>query len=153
MKIDSKFFALALLFCAGTQLSFFSTCDAAPAAKAKTSPAVSSAASKQQKLHRFDFRLEGVSCGRCIVNIRAALRQTKGVKRCEVALRKPYGGVVVYDPALIDVQKLTKITMTADPKTTVAVKDSVDETIPNLPGVLIPKYTSLQKTATQKESG
>lgn len=123
---------------------------AAPAvsdnAKARTTKVVNSL-TKQQNLRRFDFRLEGVSCGRCIVNIRTALRQTKGVTRCEVALRKPFGGVVVYDSGLTNVEKLTKITITADPKTAVVVKDPVDETIEKVPVVLIPKYTSLQKSA------
>lgn len=144
-----KLFVSAFLFSAILNLSSLSASLAAPAsAKSITPNKASNSAAKQQKLHRFDFRLEGVSCGRCIVNIRTALRQTKGVNRCEVALRKPYGGVVVYDSGLTDVQKLTKITITADPKTAVLVKDPVDEIIEKVPVVLIPKYTSLQKTSS-----
>jgi copper chaperone CopZ len=145
-----RFFVSALLFSAFLDLSMCCSTQAAPAvsdnAKARTTKVVNSL-TKQQNLRRFDFRLEGVSCGRCIVNIRTALRQTKGVTRCEVALRKPFGGVVVYDSGLTNVEKLTKITITADPKTAVVVKDPVDETIEKVPVVLIPKYTSLQKSA------
>ncbi|CAN5414429.1 hypothetical protein BH11CYA1_BH11CYA1_44370 [soil metagenome] len=146
MKIDCKFFALALLVSTLTNLSLCAASEAVPTSKAAVgATASSSSKSPQQKFHRFDFRLEGVSCARCILNIRTALRNTKGVSRCEVALRKPYGGVVIYNPAVTDVPKLTKITITADPKTTVTVKDAIDEVIQNAPVVLIPKYTSLQK--------
>lgn len=145
-----RFFVSALLFSAFLNLSMCGSTNAAPEVsantKARTTKVVNSLA-KPQNLRRFDFRLEGVSCGRCIVNIRTALRQTKGVARCEVALRKPFGGVVVYDSGLTNVEKLTKITITADPKTAVVVKDPVDETIEKVPVVLIPKYTSLQKSA------
>ena len=151
MTILRKFFVSALLFSTFLSLSTCLPTKASPAtavnAKATTTTKGADSKAKQQKLHRFDFRLEGVSCGRCIVNIRTALRKTKGVNRCEVALRKPYGGVVVYDAGLTDVQKLTKITITADPKTAVIVKDPIDESIEKVPVGLIPKYTSLQKTA------
>ncbi|MBP9094220.1 heavy-metal-associated domain-containing protein [bacterium] len=146
-----KFFISALLFSAFLNLSLCWASQAAPAvsanAKVKTSTKVVKSAAKQQNLRRFDFRLEGVSCGRCIVNIRTALRQTKGVNRCEVALRKPFGGVVVYDSSLTNVEKLTKIIITADPKTAVIVQEPVDDTIEKVPVVLIPKYTSLRKPA------
>lgn len=146
MKIGCKFL-LAILVSALSNLSFCSASEAAPASRVSTAAnTTASSVGKKQNLHRFDFRLEGVSCARCIVNIRTALRNTKGVSRCEVALRKPYGGVVIYNSVLTDVQKLTKITMTADPKTTVTVKDSIDEGIQNEPVVLIPKHNSLQKS-------
>ncbi|MBA4075637.1 MAG: hypothetical protein C0508_11400 [Cyanobacteria bacterium PR.023] len=149
MTILRNFFVSALLASAFLNLTLGTRLEAAPALaprnQDKATGKVTKSAVKTQ-VHRFDFRLEGVSCGRCIVNIRKALRLTKGVSRCEVALRKPYGGVVIYDPAQTDVKKLTQITITADPKTTVTVKDPVDESIQNVPTVLIPKYTSLQKT-------
>lgn len=150
MTILRKFFVSALLVSAFLNLSQGTRAEAAPASvphnKDKATVKVTKQSVNAQGLHRFDFRLEGVSCGRCIVNIRKALRLSKGVSRCEVALRKPYGGVVIYDPTQTDVKKLTQITITADPKTTVAVKDPVDESVQNVPVVLIPKYTSLQKT-------
>ncbi len=98
-------------------------------------------------LHRFDFRLEGASCARCIINVRNALRASKGVKRCEISLRKPFGGVVVYDPAATNSKSLTAIILKADPKTEVTVREGVDEAIAKLPLVLIPKYTSLDKAS------
>jgi hypothetical protein len=153
MTILRKFFVSALLASSFFHLWLGDRLEAAPALapgkQDKTTTKVSKSAVKQP-VHRFDFRLEGVSCARCIINIRKALRLTKGVSRCEVALRKPYGGVVIYDPTQTDVKKLTQITITADPKTTVTVKDPVDEPIQKVPVVLIPKYTSLQKDSGQK---
>lgn len=119
---------------------------AAPA-KAGAAPAAGPAAVKSTGLRRFDFRLEGASCARCIINVRSALRATKGVQRCEISLRKPYGGVVAYDAGATNVSALTNIILKADPKTEVAVKDGVDETMAKLPIVLIPKYTSLDKAS------
>ena len=160
MTILSKFFVLALTAAALLNFLPVNRVDATPALSpgnqgknATKKPIEVSKSAVKTPLHRFDFRLEGVSCGRCIVNIRKALRLSKGVSRCEVALRKPYGGVVIYDPTQTDVKKLTQITITADAKTTVTVKDPVDQSIQNVPVVLIPKYTSLQKDLGQSAPG
>ena len=69
-----------------------------------------------ESLRRLDFKLEGVSCARCIINTRDALRGVKGVKRCEISLKKPYGGVVIYETGKTTVEALCKRAETADPK-------------------------------------
>lgn len=100
MTILRKFFVSALLASAFFNLSLGTRLEAAPALAPRNQDKATSKITKSDvkaQVHRFDFRLEGVSCGRCIVNIRKALRLTKGVSRCELALRKPYGGVVIYD--------------------------------------------------------
>ena len=115
-----------------------------------SSPASSPVTGKSTPAHagglrRLDFRLEGVSCARCILNVRSALRASKGVSRVEIALRKPYGGVLIFDSNLTNADKLVSVATTADKNTQVQVKDLLEAPVKAVPAVLIPKYTALQK--------
>jgi copper chaperone CopZ len=100
-------------------------------------------------LHRLDFQLTGVSCATCILKIRAALRATKGVNRVEIALRKPYGGVLLFEPAAVTPDKLVTVAEKADKNGQARVKDLVEEPISAVPAVLIPKYNALQKAKSE----
>ncbi len=108
-----------------------------------TTNTTSTPAAFGQKMRRLDFRLEGASCATCLLKIRSVLRATKGVSRCELALRKPYGGVVIYNAGQIDIKKITELAIKADPRSTVSVKDVLDEPIAKEPLMLIPKHNSL----------
>ncbi len=108
-----------------------------------TTKTVSAPTTVGQKMRRLDFRLEGASCATCLLKIRSVLRATKGVSRCELALRKPYGGVVIYNAAQIDIKKITELATKADPRSSVSVKDVLDEPIAKEPLMLIPKHNSL----------
>ncbi len=126
-----------------TTLSALLLFSQAPAFAAKPALAKPAQAAAGQKLHRLDFRLEGASCASCLLKIRSTLRAAKGVSRCELALRKPYGGVVIYNAGQIDIKKITELAVKADPRSTVLVKGVLDEPIAKEPLMLIPKHNSL----------
>jgi copper chaperone CopZ len=111
----------------------------------KATAAKPAAAGVARGIHRLDFQLSGVSCATCILKIRAALRATKGVNRVEIALRKPYGGVLLFEPGVITPDKLVVVAEKADKNGQARVKDLVEEPISSIPVVLIPKYNALQK--------
>lgn len=94
-------------------------------------------------LRRLDFKLKGVSCARCIINTRDALRGVSGVKRCEISLKKPYGGVVIYETGKTSVQALCKKAETADPKVPLKVIGQKDKSIDKMPVAVFPLYTPL----------
>jgi len=96
----------------------------------------------QTKLKRLDFRLEKVSCARCILNVRQALRKADGVTKCEIALRKPYGAVVIFDPAKLNQAKIVKLVETADPGTHPQALDFIEENLSQMPPVLMPKHNA-----------
>lgn len=96
-----------------------------------------------ESLRRLDFKLEGVSCARCIINTRDALRGVKGVKRCEISLKKPYGGVVIYETGKTTVEALCKRAETADPKVPLKVIGQKDKSIDAMPVAVFPLYTPL----------
>lgn len=126
MMVGMKKLLLALL-------TFFSLCFSCTAGN--TAPV----------LRRLDFRLEQISCARCILNIRQALRALPGVSKCAIALRKPYGAVVIYDPAKLDQARIIKCVETADPGTHPQARDLVEENLKEMPLVLMPKYNELKK--------
>lgn len=99
-----------------------------------------------QSLRRLDFRLESVSCARCILNIRKALRANSAIVKCEVALRKPYGGTAIYDTSKITREKIDEIIKKADPASKARAVDYIDEAITKVPAVLMPKHNSLAKS-------
>lgn len=107
--------------------------------KASSSSVVPSA------LRRLDFHIDGVSCARCILNIRAALRKAPGVFKCEISLRAPYGAVVIYDGRKNKLEELIKIAQTADPKTNVQIKEPVEKALKEMPLALFPLYNTLKK--------
>jgi len=115
----------------------------------KSSSAINSApASVTPKgLHRLDFRLDKASCASCILKVRKALRAAPGILKCEIALRKPYGAVVIYEPNKIKADKMQIIAREADPNKRVELVDQMDEPIKAIPTLLLPKHTTLRPGA------
>jgi Heavy-metal-associated domain. len=101
-------------------------------------------------LTRIDFRLEKISCGRCIISVRDALRKTPGVAKCEIALRKPYGAVLIVSSPTVTEAKIKEIVDKAEPGTHPIVLDLVKEPVKTIPVVLMPKYNGLSKGAETK---
>ncbi len=95
-------------------------------------------------LTRYDFRLEQISCAKCLLNIRQALRKTDGVVKCEVALRKPYGAVIIAD-AKANEAKIKDVVASADPGTHPRAVDFIAEPVKEVPVVLLPKHNGLKK--------
>jgi len=95
-------------------------------------------------LHRLDFRLEKASCASCILKVRKALRAAPGILKCEIALRKPYGAVVIYEPNKIKADKMQNIAREADPNKRVEFAEQMDEPINAIPTLLLPKHTTLK---------
>jgi len=96
------------------------------------------------KMRRLDFRLEKASCASCILKVRKALRAAPGIVKCEIALRKPYGGVVIYEPSKIKADKMQAIAREADPNKRVEFADLIDEPLKAMPTYLLPKHTTLK---------
>lgn len=95
-------------------------------------------------LTRYDFRLEQISCAKCLLNIRQALRKTDGVVKCEVALRKPYGAVIIADTKANEA-KIKDVVASADPGTHPRAVDFIAEPVKEVPVVLLPKHNGLKK--------
>lgn len=111
--------------------------------------ATTGSATSQTKLKRLDFRLEKVSCARCILNVRQALRKADGVTKCEIALRKPYGAVVIFDPAKINQAKIVKVVETADPGTHPEALNFIEENVSQTPPVLMPKHNPFSRPSKE----
>ncbi len=73
-----------------------------------------------------------------------AVRATAGVLACEIALRKPYGGVIIYEPDKVTIEKLKYLALQADPNRRVQLVDPIDQAVDKVPHLLIPKYTTLK---------
>lgn len=131
---------------ADTETKKNSSQSSGPAAQNKS--AAKSESGEAKGLHRLDFHLQGVSCATCILAMRAALRATKGVNRAEIALRKPYGGVLIYDPGKTTIKELISVAEKADRNRKARVLDPVEEPVAAIPLVLVPKYNALQKSET-----
>ena len=113
----------------------------------KESTVAKSSLSKEtskEVLTRYDFRLEQISCAKCLLNIRQALRKTAGVVKCEVALRKPYGAVIIAD-AKANEAKIKDVVASADPGTHPRAVDFIAEPVKEVPVVLLPKHNGLKK--------
>lgn len=113
-------------------------------------PLLPTPAGASPALTRIDFRLEKISCGRCIISVRDALRKTPGVAKCEIALRKPYGAVLIVNSPAITDAKIKEIVANAEPGTKPIVLDLVKEPVKTIPVVLMPKYNGLSKGAETK---
>jgi copper chaperone CopZ len=131
------------LLCLGSQVLVG---EAAPLSSTSSTPSSkASSSARPSALRRLDFHIDGVSCARCILNIRAALRKAPGVFKCEISLRAPYGAVVIYDGQKVKMQELIKVAQTADPKTQVQIKEPVEKALKEMPLVLFPVYNTLKK--------
>jgi hypothetical protein len=113
--------------------------DPLPARAAEKSPARAEAKSKGA-MHQVDFILAHASCPSCILKVRAALRATAGVVKCEIALRKPYGGVFIYEPGKVDLAKLKAVATQADPNHVVDMTEVKEKTVTEVPHLLVPYY-------------
>jgi len=106
--------------------------------------AATTTAAATSTMRRLDFRLEKASCASCILKVRKALRGAAGILKCEIALRKPYGAVVIYEPNKIKADKMQVIAREADPNKRVEFADLIDEPIKTIPTLLLPKHTTLR---------
>ncbi len=52
-----------------------------------------------------EIKVRGMTCGSCVVSVKKALSQTKGVKNADVSLEKAEA-TVVYDDAQVNQQQL-----------------------------------------------
>lgn len=52
-----------------------------------------------------EIKVKGMTCGSCVVTVKKALTQTKGVKSADVSLEKAQA-TVVYDDAQVNEQQL-----------------------------------------------
>lgn len=89
-------------------------------------------------LRRFDFRIEGKSCAVCLMKIQTKFKETPGVVKVAVMLRRPYGAVVVYDGGVVSKDKLMDIALHTEDG--VKVKQATDGRIDKIPTILIPLY-------------
>jgi copper chaperone CopZ len=110
--------------------------------KTKASPSQSKAGARPvtKGLHRLDFVLTHASCPSCILKVRAALRATPGVVKCEIALRKPYGGAVIFSPAQVTLDRMRDVASKADPNKIVELSDVIEKPVDSVPELLVPTY-------------
>jgi copper chaperone CopZ len=109
------------------------------------SPASRAVESADKGLHRLDFRLEKASCATCILKVRKALRESPGVVACEISIKKPYGGVLFFNPAKMNIDKVRTAAMAADPHHKVQVVEPLEKAVPRVPSLIVPLYTNLNK--------
>jgi len=101
-------------------------------------------------LHRMDFSVKGTSCAVCLISIQSTLKNNTAVEKVAVMLKKPYGGVVVYDAAKTNFDKLFKPVLARFKKVSITVIE--DKPIEHVPMILVPKgFTSLDKTQEDKD--
>jgi len=101
-----------------------------------------------KKLTRLDFSLDHASCPTCILKVRKALRATAGVTACDISLRKPYGGVIIFEASKTDPGKLESVAHGADPNKKVTFGQKTEEQIDAVPTLLIPKINALSQPKT-----
>lgn len=90
-------------------------------------------------LHRLDFIVKGSSCAVCLSTIQRHLQETPGVAKVAVQLKKPYGGVCIYDSTKLNKEKLLRIAK-GDRKE--LYFDGVEEQpVKKIPLVLLPKHS------------
>jgi hypothetical protein len=89
-------------------------------------------------LHRLDFVIKGKSCPVCLLKMQKRLNETTGVVKVAVMLRKPYGGVVIYDSTKLEQKKILDIAKDHEPA--IEFVQVEDEAIPKVPVILIPHH-------------
>ncbi len=92
-------------------------------------------------LRRFDFRIVGKTCAVCLLGIQKRLRKTPGVAKVAVMIKKPYGGVAIYDSSKIN--KDTLVNKIKEGEKEVKIEEPADSQVDRIPPVLIPKYHNL----------
>lgn len=101
-------------------------------------------ASKVKNLRRVDFRLKGSNCGSCLGRIRKRMAKLDAVLDAAVCIKKPYGGVALYDGDKIKVDKLLEAGLKNE-KVKVEILDVNDRKIDKPPFVLFPDINQLSK--------
>ncbi len=91
-------------------------------------------------LHRLDFMVKGKSCAVCLLKIQKRLNETPGVVEVAVMLKKPYGGVCIYDSSKLTKDKLLRIAK--GDELTVTFEEVTDEAIEKLPIILVPHHAT-----------
>lgn len=92
-------------------------------------------------LKRLDFRIVGKTCAVCLLGIQRRLKKTPGVAGVAVMLKKPYGGVVIYDSTKLNKDALIKKMKEGEKE--VKVEDPVENPVERIPPVIIPKYHNM----------
>lgn len=117
----------------------------------QTSEAAKPASYNPKALRRLDFRVVGKSCAVCLMKIQRTVKTLPGVVKVAVMLRKPYGGVIVYDSGKISKDKLVE-TIKAQDKD-VRVEGITETAILKVPAILIPLYGIPKSSAKTAGSG
>ncbi len=96
------------------------------------------------QLHRLDWRVEGSGCAACLGRVRKRIEKLKGIYEVAVAIKEPYGAVVIYDASKLNQDQILKAGL-KDETIKVFFKDVTDLKITDPPMILIPKFNSLLK--------
>jgi copper chaperone CopZ len=115
----------------------------------QTSEAAKPASYNAKALRRLDFRVVGKSCAVCLMKIQRTMKTLPGVVKVAVMLRKPYGGVIVYDSSKVSKNKLLETVLAQDKD--VRVEQQIDNAISKVPSILIPLY-GIPKTSAKNAS-
>lgn len=155
---SSRFTASAVVI-AGLALAIGSSVQAENASKPETKPgkpsmiqtseAAKPASYNAKALRRLDFRVVGKSCAVCLMKIQRTTKTLPGVVKVAVMLRKPYGGVIVYDSSKVSKNKLLETVLAQDKD--VRVEQQIDNAISKVPSILIPLY-GIPKTSAKNAS-
>lgn len=92
-------------------------------------------------LRRLDFRIVGKTCAVCLLGIQKRLRKTPGVAKVAVMIKKPYGGVAIYDSSKVSKDAL--LNKIKEGEKEVKIEEPVDTQVDKIPLVVIPKYHNL----------
>lgn len=126
--LTAALMAIALSFSSGVTIA---------STGSKSKPA--GKATQKMPYTRVDFDVHGSKCPACIRRLVRTLKKSKGVLKVDISIKKPYSGVVVFDHALTNFEKIKK-RMKHEKVKPVNVET---EGINKVPTLLIPK--SLQR--------
>lgn len=159
MSSRSSCFTASAVLIAGLALAIGSSVQAENASKPETKPgkpsmiqtseAAKPASYNAKALRRLDFRVVGKSCAVCLMKIQRTMKTLPGVVKVAVMLRKPYGGVIVYDSSKVSKNKLLETVLAQDKD--VRVEQQIDNAISKVPAILIPLY-GIPKTSAKNAS-
>jgi hypothetical protein len=87
-------------------------------------------------LHRLDFAVKGTSCPACLKKMQIRVDGCTGVVRAAIMLRKPFGGVVIYDASKTSKEKVFAVLKGDEKKVT--FEQIEDAPVAKLPVILVP---------------
>lgn len=111
---------------------------AAESSASKTT-AVPHANLNMNALHRLDFVVTGTSCPACLLKMQKRIDIAAGVAKAAVMLRKPYGGVVIYDSTKTGKDKVFTVLKGDEKK--VDFQKVEDAPIDKMPIILVPHHS------------